>query len=67
MAKPPTQAFLGVGDIQLTQDRTTANKKDSGTASASTTTPADPFDLGGTRLEDIPGIRDEVIAVSQLF
>jgi len=67
MAQPPTQAFLGVGDIQLTQDRTTATKKDPGTASASTTTPADPFDLGGTRLQDIPGTRDEVIAVSQLF
>jgi CHAT domain-containing protein len=67
MAQPPTQAFLGVGDIQLTQDRTTAAKKDSGTASASTTTPANPFDLGGTRLQDIPATRDEVIAVSQLF
>jgi CHAT domain-containing protein len=67
MAQPPTQAFLGVGDIQLTQDRTTATKKDSGTASASTTTPTDPFDLAGTRLQDIPGTRDEVIAVSQLF
>jgi CHAT domain-containing protein len=67
VGQPPTQAFLGVGDIQLTQDRTTATNKDSGTASASTTTPADPFDLGGTRLQDIPGTRDEVIAVSQLF
>ena len=54
-SQPPTQAFLGVSDIQLTQDRTTATKKDSGTASASTTTTADPFDLGGTRLQDIPG------------
>ena len=62
-----TQAFLGVGDIQLTQVTTTATKKASGTASASTTTPADPFDLGGTRLQDIPGTRDELIAVSQLF
>jgi len=51
------QAFLGVGDIQLTQDKTTATNKHSGTASASTTTSADPFDLGGTRLQDIPGTR----------
>ena len=67
VGQPPTQTFLGVGDIQLTQDRATATNKDTGTASASTTTPADPFDLGGTRLQDIPGTRDEVIAVSQLF
>ena len=28
---------------------------------------ADSLELGGTRLQDIPGTRDEVIAVSQLF
>ncbi len=67
MVHPPTHAFLGVGDVQYMQDRITPTKKDSGTASASTTTAADPFDVGGTRLQDIPSTRDEVIAASQVF
>ncbi len=67
MVHPPTLAFLGVGDVQYMQDRTTPTKKDSGTASASTATSADPSDLAGTRLQDIPSTRDEVVAASQVF
>ena len=54
MAQPPTQAFLGVGDIQLTQDRTTATNNDSTLPQLQRLRPLDPFDLGGTRLQRHP-------------
>jgi CHAT domain-containing protein len=66
-AKPPTQAFLGVGDVQYVQDRTTPPKEDSGSDSASTAASVDPFDLVGSRLGDLPSTRHEVIAASQVF
>jgi CHAT domain-containing protein len=66
-AKPPTQAFLGVGGVQYMQHGTTRTKGDSGSDSASTAASVDPFDLVGSQLGDLPSTRYEVIAASQVF
>jgi CHAT domain-containing protein len=65
--KAPTEAFLGVGDVQYMQHRTTPTKEDAGSDSASTAASVDPFDLVGTRLGDLPSTRYEVIVASQVF
>jgi CHAT domain-containing protein len=65
MARAPTLAFLGVGDVEYSRDRTASN---SGSPDSASTVPsADPFDLAGTRFRDLPSTRDEVVAASQVF
>jgi len=64
---PPTQAFLGVGDVHYMRDGTTAIKNESSADSASTAGTADPFDVAGIRLQDLPNARHEVIAASRVF
>ena len=69
VARQPRQTFLGVGDVQYTQAGITPNKEDSAVEShLSAVSPlADPFDLSGARLQDIPMTRDEVIGASKVF
>ncbi|MHB8655589.1 MAG: hypothetical protein ACYDA9_17105, partial [Terriglobia bacterium] len=69
MAHQPKLTFLGVGDVQYTQAGITPNKEDSAVESNLSAAPhlADPFDLAGARLQDIPMTRDEVIGASKVF
>jgi CHAT domain-containing protein len=65
--RPPTLAFLGVGDVQYGRDRTASNKDSASADSASTVPSADPFDVAGSRFRDLPSTRDEVSAASKAF
>jgi CHAT domain-containing protein len=67
MTHPPTHAFLGVGDVHYMQDGIRPTKNESGAESASTAGTADPFDVAGIRLQDLPNARHEVIAASRVF
>jgi CHAT domain-containing protein/tetratricopeptide (TPR) repeat protein len=69
VAHQPRQTFLGVGDVQYTQAGITPNKENSAVESnlSAVSSLADPFDLAGARLQDIPMTRDEVIGASKVF
>ena len=62
----PTLPFLGIGDVQYSVQppaSSTNDRRDSPSAAG----PADPFDLAGARLQDIPKTRDEVLQAGQVF
>jgi CHAT domain-containing protein len=65
----PRLTFLGLGDVHYSQNQIIPAKNDNGAKPAlrAGTAPANPFDLAGSRLQDILKTRDEVIAASRVF
>jgi CHAT domain-containing protein len=60
-------AFLGIGGVQYVRDRSASNKDSPSPESASTGGSADPFDVAGIRLGNLPSTREKVIVASQVF